>query len=85
MVTDYDCWHEEEEDVTVEMLIGYLQRNSEKAKSLIRQTVRDLPADLICSCHSALQSAIITSLEAMPEKTRRDLDPIIGKYLNRTD
>ena len=82
MVTDYDCWHEEEEDVTVAMLIGYLQRNSENAKRLIRQAVKDLPADLTCSCHSALQSSIITSPESIPEKTRRDLDPIIGKYLD---
>ena len=82
MVTDYDCWHEEEEDVTVEMLIGYLQRNSENAKRLIRQTVRDLPQDQTCSCHSALSSAIITSAEAIPDKTRKDLDPIIGKYLD---
>ena len=82
MVTDYDCWHEEEDDVTVEMLIGYLQRNSENAKRLIRQAIRDLPEDQTCSCHSALHNAIITSPEAIPEKTRRDLDPIVGKYLD---
>ena len=82
MVTDYDCWHEEEDDVTVEMLIGYLQRNSENAKRLIRQAIRDLPEDQTCSCHSALHNAIITSPEAIPAKTRRDLDPIVGKYLD---
>ena len=82
MVTDYDCWHEEEDDVTVEILIGYLQRNSENAKRLIRQAIRDLPEDHTCSCHRALHNAIITSPEAIPEKTRRDLDPIVGKYLD---
>ena len=64
------------------MLIGYLQRNSENAKRLIRQAIRDLPEDQTCSCHSALHNAIITLPEAIPEKTRRDLDPIVGKYLD---
>ncbi len=82
MVTDYDCWHEEEEDVTVEMLIEYLQRNAGNARRLIRQTVRELPPGLTCRCQSALENAIITSPDVIPEQTRRDLAPIVAKYLD---
>ena len=81
MVTDYDCWHEEEEDVTIEMLIGYLTRNSENAKKLIGQLVRQLPAEFDCPCQSAVRNAIITDRSRIPADTREKLDLIIGKYL----
>jgi len=81
MVTDYDCWHEEEEDVTIEMLIGYLTRNSENAKKLIGQLVRQLPAEFDCPCQSAVRNAIITDRSRIPADTRKKLDLIIGKYL----
>lgn len=81
MVTDYDCWHEEEESVSVEMLIGYLTKNSENAKRLIREVIKQAPEDCGCSCQHALQSAIITHPSAIPEKTRQELDLIIGRYI----
>ncbi len=81
MVTDYDCWHEEEEAVTVEMLIGYLTRNSDNAKSLIRQAVRDLPERCDCVCRRALATAIITDRKLIPAETRAKLELLIGKYL----
>jgi 5'-methylthioadenosine phosphorylase len=82
MVTDYDCWHEEEEDVTVEMLIGYLMQNSENAKNLIAKTITNLPLNTDCSCHRALESAIITDRNSIPKSTIERLDPIVGKYLD---
>lgn len=82
MVTDYDCWHEEEEDVTVEMLIGYLMQNSENAKNLIANTITSLPLNADCSCHHALESAIITDRKLIPKSTIERLDPIVGKYLD---
>jgi len=81
MVTDYDCWHEEEEPVTVDMLIGYLTKNSENAKRLIRQVVEELPLQVECSCQKALESAIITDPSTIPEQTREDLALIINKYV----
>ena len=81
MVTDYDCWHDEEEDVTIEMLIGYLTRNSENAKKLIGQLVHQLPAEFDCPCQSAVRNAIITDRSRIPADTREKLDLIIGKYL----
>jgi 5'-methylthioadenosine phosphorylase len=81
MVTDYDCWHDDEEDVTVEMLIDNLNRNSANAKRLIRETVRVLPRDFDCPCQHALENAIITDPGTIPQKTRDKLQLIIGKYL----
>lgn len=81
MVTDYDCWHDEEESVNVEMLLEYLRRNSENAKRLLAETIRRLPPDADCSCRHALAAAIITDWAAIPVETRRRLDLLIGKYL----
>jgi 5'-methylthioadenosine phosphorylase len=82
MVTDYDCWHEEEEPVTVEMLIDYLNKNSRNAKRLIAQAVTLLPAEFDCPCQHALRQAIITDPKAIPDAARRRLEPIVGKYLD---
>lgn len=81
MVTDYDSWHEEEEHVTVDMLIGYLLQNSENAKQLMAETVKILPRDLDCACQHALENAIITDRDSVPEETRKKLAPIVEKYL----
>lgn len=81
MVTDYDCWHEEEEPVTVEMLIDYLNKNSQNAKRLIARTVTRIHGDFDCPCHHALQNAIITDPDSIPAEVRRRLEPIVGKYL----
>jgi 5'-methylthioadenosine phosphorylase len=82
MVTDYDCWHEEEEDVSVETLIYCLNKNSENAKTLIAETVQVLPVEYDCACQHALENAIITDRKSIPEETARKLDLLIGKYLN---
>lgn len=81
MVTDYDCWKEDEEHVTIEMVIEYLRRNSKQAQDIIRTAVQKIPLQPGCSCHSALQRAIITDKRLWPAKTKRDLMPILAKYL----
>ena len=82
MVTDYDCWHEEEEAVTVERLIEYLNKNSENAQRLLTEVVRVLPEQSDCPCQHALESAIITDPKAIPQSARERLDAIIGRYLD---
>ncbi len=82
MVTDYDCWHEEEDAVTVEKLIEYLNKNSENAQRLLTEVVRVLPEQSDCPCQHALESAIITDPKAIPQSARGRLDAIIGKYLD---
>ena len=82
LVTDYDCWHQSEGPVTVEMIIGHLNANIALAKKIL---VRLPPAleknPAACACGEALKNAIMTSPAAIPAETRRRLAPIIGKYI----
>src|SRR6202012_5538827 len=66
MVTDYDCWHEEHDAVTVEQIIGVLVKNAENACSVVRHAVAAMPKERICKCGSALKNAIITQKSAVP-------------------
>ncbi len=81
LVTDYDCWHPEHDSVTVEMIVGNLLANAKTAQAIIAETIERLPAGRACPCATALATAIITSPDAIPEQTKRDLAPIIGKYV----
>lgn len=81
MVTDYDCWREDEDAVSVDLLLEHLHKNSENARRLIGETIRLMDVEATCSCHEALRYAIITDPAAVPAATRRKLAPIIGKYL----
>lgn len=82
-VTDFDVWHESEEPVTVEMVIRTLNANVDLAK---RAIVRIAAGDLLSSeAHGALSGAIITSAESIPAKLKRDLAPLLGKYLPATE
>jgi len=81
LVTDYDCWHETHDDVTVETVLAYLAKNAETAQKILRNSI--VPAanrKRDCVCANALQYAIITQPGAIPAKAKRDLAPIIGKY-----
>ena len=80
--TDYDCWHDTEEDVTVEAVIAVLMKNVETAKKIIKEAVTMMPAKIGCQCSEALKNAIMTKAELIPEKTKKDLDLIIGKYIS---
>jgi 5'-methylthioadenosine phosphorylase len=80
MVTDYDCWHEEHDAVTVEQIIGNLTQNAENACKLVRQMVKGLPAARECKCGSALKHAILTDLKTVPEETKDRLGLLLGKY-----
>lgn len=80
-VTDYDCWHPQHESVTIDMVIQNLQKNIENAKKLISMAIKNMPTDRKCSCPDALKYAIITDRKLIPEKIKKDLDIIIGKYV----
>lgn len=80
MVTDYDCWHTSE-DVTVDMIVQNLTKNSETAKNILRNAIKNLPENRRCSCASSLKDAIITSKDAIPASAKKKLDILIGKYL----
>ncbi len=81
MVTDYDCWHESDGPVTVEMVIGHLMANSALAKRIVVEAVTAVPEGRECACGESLKYALLTPAEVVPEETRRALAPIVGKYL----
>lgn len=82
LVTDYDCWHPDHDEVTVEMIVGNLIRNAETAQAVVRAVVERLPVDRTCECATALASAIITRPEAIPPETREQLAPLVSRYLD---
>jgi 5'-methylthioadenosine phosphorylase len=82
MITDYDCWHPEHSSVTLEMIIGYLNKNAENVQRAIREAVRDLAGERNCKCGSALAHAVLTDRKKIPAATKKRLAPIIGKYIS---
>jgi 5'-methylthioadenosine phosphorylase len=82
MVTDYDCWHEEHDAVTVDQIIGNLQKNAENACKLVRRVVARMPKERACKCGSALKHAIITERTAIPGAIKDELELLIGKYVS---
>lgn len=83
LVTDYDCWHPEHDKVTVDMVIANLQQNAAMAQRVIRNAVAQLPVERTCECARALSAAIITRPDAVADRVREELAPIVGKYLPR--
>lgn len=81
MVTDYDCWHEEEEDVTVEAIIQNLMKNAVLAKKIMQTVIPKITGERTCVCSNALQYALITDRSLIPAATKQTLELIVGKYL----
>lgn len=80
MGTDYDCWHEGEEDVSVEAVVAVLKANAERANEIVRNLVGLLPDTSDCDCLTAAQFAIITAPEAIAEAAKKRLDLLYGRY-----
>ncbi|MDT5270701.1 MAG: 5-methylthioadenosine phosphorylase [Acidobacteriota bacterium] len=84
LVTDYDCWHEAHDAVSVETVVEYLNKNVRNAQVIMREAVKRLAtAARACACGSAIKNAIFTSPELWPEATTKKLDAIIKKYRDR--
>lgn len=81
MSTDYDCWRVEEEPVTLEMIIGNLNKNAETAKRILKAVIPTIAKERPCACATASQNAIVTHKDNIPESTKKKLDVIFGKYL----
>ncbi|MBF72824.1 S-methyl-5'-thioadenosine phosphorylase [Candidatus Poribacteria bacterium] len=80
--TDYDCWHEDHEAVTTEMIIENLLANVETAKQIVRSAIQNLPLDRSSSpAYKALEKSIATNPNVIPEETKQKLELLIGKYL----
>jgi 5'-methylthioadenosine phosphorylase len=82
LVTDYDCWHESGDDVTVEQILEYLRQNASMAQDILRRSIAPLSKrKRECGCMNALQFAIVTDPRQIPAKLKKDLNPIIGRYI----
>ncbi|MFH2107674.1 MAG: S-methyl-5'-thioadenosine phosphorylase [Chrysiogenia bacterium] len=82
MVTDYDCWHQSEESVTVEMVIANLNLGVANMKKLLPLIIGELPEKRdSCLCAGALTNSIITAPQMIPAKTYKKLELVIGKYI----
>jgi 5'-methylthioadenosine phosphorylase len=82
LVTDYDCWHETEAAVSVESIVRILQQNAAMAQSIVGEALPDIPVDRGSRYRDALKGAIITNPSVIPAHLKKDLAPLIGKYIS---
>lgn len=80
MTTDYDCWKEDEEHVSLEMLIGNLNENASKAKSLLKAILPHMGQDRTCACKEATKNAIFTAPEKQNPEQKKKLKVIFPDY-----
>jgi 5'-methylthioadenosine phosphorylase len=81
LVTDYDCWHEAHDAVSVETVVVYLNKNVRNAQVIMREAVQRLSRHgRTCGCGSAMKNAIFTPPDLWPPATTKKLDAIIKKY-----
>ena len=74
LATDYDCWHEAEEDVSVDAVLAVLRDNVAKAQEILHAAVKRVPRSRDCHCVRALENAIITDSDRIPTSVKKDLD-----------
>ena len=82
LVTDYDCWHQGHDAVSVEAVIEYLNKNVRNAQIILREAVQAMrSSERSCKCGSALQHAIFTAPNLWPEATKKKLEAIVKRFL----
>jgi 5'-methylthioadenosine phosphorylase len=81
MVTDYDCWREGHDDVTVEQVVAVLHQNADNAAKAVRAAVAAMPKERGCGCGDALKYAILTDRAVIPQRVKERLGLLLGKYL----
>jgi 5'-methylthioadenosine phosphorylase len=81
LVTDFDCWHEGQEEVTAEMILRNLEENAATAQRTLRALMPILSEEPPCQCRNALRTALVTPPDRIPAQARQRLDAIIRKYL----
>jgi 5'-methylthioadenosine phosphorylase len=81
-VTDYDCWHPSHDSVTIEMILGYLAKNVEISKNILKAAIPQIAKVEHFAASNALQFSIVTHKDYIPESKKADLRIIIGKYIN---
>lgn len=80
--TDYDCWHEEEEEVSVDAVLAVMSKNVSTSKAILKDCIKNYTPQEYCPCQTALQYAVLTDKTTIPAKTKEKLQLIVGKYLS---
>lgn len=80
MITDYDCWKEEEEAVNAHSVIEHVQANAESAKAVLREVIPKIPTTPDWPEHFALDNALFTDPSVWPETTKQNLQPILERF-----
>jgi 5'-methylthioadenosine phosphorylase len=81
LVTDYDCWHDTEEVVSVETIVRILEENVAMAQRIIGEALPQIPIEQGSPYRNSLRGAIVTNPSVIPSHVRENLAPLIGKYL----
>jgi 5'-methylthioadenosine phosphorylase len=81
MVTDYDCWREGHDDVTVDQIVAVIHQNAENAAKVVKAAVAAMPKERNCACASALKFAVLTDRKMISTETRERLALLLDKYL----
>jgi 5'-methylthioadenosine phosphorylase len=80
MVTDYDCWREGHDAVTIEEIVAVLHQNAANAARVVKAAVAALPRERTCACASAAKYAVLTQADAIPESAKERVGLLFGKY-----
>lgn len=83
MVTDYDCWHEEEADVEVTAVMEVIEQNVRMAQEVVRETVRRIDPSRRSPYAGLLEHSLVTRRDLIPAATREALEPLVGRYLDK--
>jgi len=81
MITDYDCWREGHDAVTIEEIVRVLHQNAENAARVVKAAVAAMPRERKCACASAAKYAVLTQPDAIPAAAKEKLKLLFGKYL----
>jgi 5'-methylthioadenosine phosphorylase len=79
--TDYDSWHESKEVVSVDMILKTLHHNIDISKNIIKLAVGKIGEKRECGCATALKNTFVTDPKLIPAERKRELSPIIGRYI----
>jgi 5'-methylthioadenosine phosphorylase len=81
MSTDYDCWHDEEEDVSVTAVVEVLRQNAALARRIVERAVLSIPLERTCGCRDAVRNAVLTDARSISAEARRRLALILPEEL----
>jgi 5'-methylthioadenosine phosphorylase len=80
MSTDYDCWHPEHESVTLDMILKNAKVNGENAQKVLKDIIKNIPAQRTCACKDASKYAIVTDKNLIPAEVKKKLEVLFGEY-----